>query len=174
MTIWPTPARRRLPQAAWLLVVVLALTGLTVGLRVLAASGAPRPRGNPDPGHRRLAALKPVLGAIPASAHVTTKNVAVPQWDSCDGIRATYGWDDVTVDADFTAAGSVASVVADVDARLRALGWAAQPGASGDVQYWQRTIVPGVVAVARLFPPTYDLWSIDASAPPAVHSITGC
>jgi hypothetical protein len=47
-----------------------------------------------------------------------------PRWDSCDGIRGTFGWDPALVQAGFPWSGPAESLVALINDRLTARGWA--------------------------------------------------
>ncbi|MET8137267.1 hypothetical protein ABZV24_36050 [Streptomyces sp. NPDC005251] len=148
---------------------VMALTG---------CSGTPSPVGDPDPGHRRLKAILPVLSAVPPRAHVTLKQSVKPQWDSCDGMRSTYGWDPATVDVDFTGGGSALQVVAYVQTAMQGLGWTFdQVSIAQGVWAWHKKLTDGGQASAHLLggpdaePPD---WTLQATAPPASHPSRGC
>jgi hypothetical protein len=156
-------------MSAAVVATVMALTG---------CSGTPRPVGDPDPGHRRLKAIYPVLSLVPPGAHVTLKQSVKPQWDSCDGIRSTYGWDPATVDVDFTGGGSALQVVAYVQTAMRGLGWMFDQGSIAQgVWAWHKKLADGGQASAQLLggpnvePPG---WTLQATAPPASHPSKGC
>jgi hypothetical protein len=151
---------------------------MVVAIVMAGCSTTPSPTGNPDPGHRLMSSIQPVLGVLPTDAHVTLRHASEPRWDSCDGVKSTYGWDPVTVDAEFTVDGSPAQIVSHIDSSLRAMGWVPDRSAFGDgAWYGTRTLVGGTTASAQLLggrnaqPPD---WSIQASAPPAAHPVKGC
>lgn len=161
---------RRLAGTGCAIVSVLALA--------CACSSAPSPVGDPDPGHRSLSALEPVLSVIPAGARVIHEDRVEPRWDSCDGQRSTYGWDPAVVDADFgTGATSQQQVVAHVSAAMGRLAWAYDAKDSGGGQWvWSRQ-GSGRTATTTLLSPDVlgaPMWSLDAEAPPAAHPVTGC
>ncbi|MGW4518061.1 hypothetical protein ACWEO4_40370 [Streptomyces sp. NPDC004393] len=156
-------------MSAAVVATVMALTG---------CSGTPSPVGDPDPGHRRLEAIHPVLSAVPPGAHVTLKQSVAPQWDSCDGITSTYGWDPATVDVDFSGGGTAPQVVAHVQTAMRGLGWTFDQGSIAQGSWtWHMKLADGGQASAQLIggpgvePPG---WSLQATAPPASHPSTGC
>jgi hypothetical protein len=141
-----------------------------------ACSGTPSPVGDPDPGHRSLSALEPVLSVIPAGARVIHEDRVEPRWDSCDGKQSTYGWDPAVVDADFsTGAAPQQQVVAHVRAAMGRLGWAYDAKESGGGQWMWLRQVSGRTATTTLFMPgNAPTWSVDAEAPPATRPVTGC
>ena len=148
---------------------------------VLAGCGSsiPRPVGDPDPGGRLLKAIRPVLAVAPAGAHITTRGAYKPTWDSCDGIAATYGWVEPTVDLDFTGGGTDEQVITQLKSALQALGWTFDTADSDPTGpwYWHRTVATHVQGTVRLlggsaFDPTD--WELQATTPPAAHPVTGC
>jgi hypothetical protein len=145
---------------------------------VCACSGTPSPVGDPDPGHRSLAALVSVLSVIPLGAHVTQEDKVEPRWDSCDGRQSTYGWDPVYADAEFgTGALSAQQVVAHVHARMTRLGWAYSATDSRDGQWLWLRQVGGQTATMTLqseMDADPRIWSLRAQVPPATHPVTGC
>lgn len=161
---------RRLAGTGCAIVSVLALA--------CACSSTPSPAGDPDPGHRSLSALEPVLSLIPAGAHVIYENRVEPRWDSCDGRQSTYGWDPAVVNAGFsTGATSRQQVVAHVRAAMGRLAWAYDAKESGGDQWWWSRQVSGRTATATLQSDMYGdprMWSLDAEAPPATDPVTGC
>jgi hypothetical protein len=159
---------RRLADTVGALVSVLALA--------CACSGAPRPAGDPDPGHQSLSGLEPVLSVIPAGARVIHEDRVEPRWDSCDGEQSTYGWDPAVVDADFsTGAAPWQQVVVYVRAAMRRLGWAYDPKGSGGGQLmWSRKISGRTATTTLLMPGDPPTWTLDAEAPPATHPVTAC
>ncbi len=158
-----------------------ALVAAALAALMTTAGCTPKPVGNPDPGHRLLNAIRPVPTAVPKGLHVTRSRSYKPRWDSCDGIKSTYGWDDITVETDFTG-GTKKQVVAQVGAGMRALGWVPDPDRTGDGSWdWEKTLPGGGEATAELStlddagPPTAPIdWSLDGNAPPATHPVSGC
>lgn len=155
--------------SAAMIATVMALTGCDV---------TPLPVGDPDPGHRRLKAIHPVLSVVPPGAHVTLKQSVEPHWDSCDGIKSTYGWDDATVAVDFTGGGSATQVTARIRTSMRNLGWTIDQGSVDQGEFrWHKKLDHGARASAVLIggpgsqPPG---WSLQATAPPATHPSKGC
>lgn len=155
-----------------------AVIGLIVVLNAAACSTAPRPRGTPDPGHKILDELTPVLSLIPSDSAVQYKHAVSPTWDSCDGARSTYGWTDVQVDAGFTTTSVPAVVLARARKMMSALGWREQPAAGTAAReglVWLRVLDGGTTARAVLNPPGDPAqWSLSASAQPATRPVTGC
>src|SRR5690242_9534732 len=98
-------------------VIVLAVGALVV----LSGCGSsiPQPVGKPDPGHRLMQQIAPVLGAAPSAAHVTFRQKTEPIWDSCDGQASTYGWDPVTVTLEFRGGGSRGAIVSQTRVAMR-------------------------------------------------------
>lgn len=103
----------------------------------------------------------------------------MPKWDSCDGIESTYGWDEPTVNLDFTGGGTDAQVIAHLKAALRTLGWTFDTANSSPTGpwYWHKTVATNVQGTVQLLggsasnPPDWDL---QATTPPATHPATGC
>ncbi|MFD7876781.1 hypothetical protein ACFV5G_22180 [Streptomyces sp. NPDC059766] len=154
-----------------LVAAVVALAG--------CGSSTPQPVGDPDPGERLLAAIKPVLSVAPAGAHISSRDAAKPRWDSCDGIESTYGWDEPTVDLEFTGGGTDAQVVAHLKSALRKLGWTFDTANSAPTGpwYWHKTVASNVQGTVQLlggsaFTPSD--WDLQATTPPATHPATGC
>lgn len=119
-----------------------------------------------------------MLSVVPPGAHIELKQGFEPQWDSCDGVRSTYGWDPATVDVSFTGGGSASQVVAQIRSALRALGWTLDEGSSQEgVWAWHKTLTDGSRGSAQLVggpgvvPPD---WELEATAPPASHPVKGC
>lgn len=144
---------------------------------ICACSGPPLMAGDPDPGHRSMAALEPVLSVIPAGVHIMFEHRVASRWDSCDGVPSTHGWDPITVNAEFTATAPSQQVAAHVRTAMGKLGWAYLAKNSDDrIWVWSRD-VDGRTASATLqidksaAPP---LWSLVAIVPPAAHPVAGC
>ncbi|WP_042381421.1 hypothetical protein [Streptacidiphilus melanogenes] len=171
---------RRSARVAARAAVAAALLVLTPVLSGCAGDRTPSPVGDPDPGDRLTKALQPVLTAVPSGATVTLRRTVDRQWDSCDGDPATFGWDPPSVQVQFTGAGSVTQVVAQVGASLRALGWTAD-GAGADPGPWQgqwhRTLPGGHQAEAQLSGDADGSgagWILQASTAPVTHPVQGC
>ncbi|MGW4825757.1 hypothetical protein ACWEP4_44670 [Streptomyces sp. NPDC004227] len=154
-------------MSAAVVATVMALTG---------CSGTPRPVGDPDPGHRRLKAIHPVLSVVPPGAHVTLKQSFEPQWDSCDGIRSTYGWNEATVAVDFIGGGSELQVAAHIQTAMRDLGWTFDQGSIAQGEWtWHKKLADGSQASAQLLGPGEPPdWNLQATAPPATHPVKSC
>jgi hypothetical protein len=122
-------------------------------------------------------AIHPVLSVVPPGAHVTLKQSVEPQWDSCDGIRSTYGWDEATVNVDFTGGGPALTTVSYVQVAMRGLGWTFDGSIAQGTWAWHKKLADGGQASAQLLggpnvePPG---WTLQATAPPATHPSSGC
>lgn len=144
---------------------------------ICACSGTSSPDGDPDPGHRSLATLEPVLSVIPEGAHVMYERRVDSHWDSCNGASSTYGWDPVTVNAEFTVGTAFPQVVSRARAAMGKLGWTYDTKNSSNYSWvWSRQVSGRTAATTleidkSVNPPK---WSLDAVAPPAVHPVTGC
>jgi hypothetical protein len=135
--------------------------------------------GDPDPGSRLLAALRPVAAAVPTGVADVQRQFVEPRWDSCDGIASTYGWDDVTVDVSFNANGMTdAAVLAHIKVSLSSDGWTYENTSRAGAWYWYRTLSSGHRAVIQLLggsavdPP--NPWDLQATTPAATHPVKGC
>jgi hypothetical protein len=130
--------------------------------------------GDPDPGGRRMAAIRPVLSVVPAGLRVVDSEVVKPHWDSCDG--QTHGWDPATVDVDFVDRGqSAGHIAAQIDASMAAMGWRYDHASGNGAWYWSKRLSDGAKATAQLLggpdvrPPSP--WDLQASVPAATHPI---
>lgn len=126
--------------------------------------------GDPDPGHRAMSALAPVLSAVPAGAVVSQKARVDSRWDSCDGQSSTYGWDPITVQAMFMTGETDDQVTAHVSAVMSRLGWTAAPETEG---IWHR-LAAGRHLTATLQSDPTGGWTLFATAPPAADPVSGC
>lgn len=133
--------------------------------------------GDPDPGHRSLAALESALSVVPPGAAVMYEHRVDSHWDSCDGRSSTYGWDPISVDAAFSTDETSQQVIARARAEMGRMGWKYAAGMSPvGTWVWSRQ-VQGRIATATLQPgETTDSpgWSLEATTPPATHPVTGC
>ena len=168
----PRPARMYLLTMC---VVAFVAVAVVVAIRVANHWGPPSPVGDPDPGHQRLAALRPIEHALPAEVAKVDAHEYEPQWDSCDGQRSTYGWDDATITMTFDSNGIAATtILTHIKHSLRADGWTFLPW-QGGAWYWTRVLAPGVHAQIQLLggpgtePP--NPWSLVATASPATHPV---
>lgn len=151
-----------------------------VVVAVLSACGPSQPKavGDPDPNGRLMAQLKPTLSVIPSTVHVFGRQFFPPEWDSCDGIKSTYGWDDVTVTAQFDRVESPDQTVSAINASLHKLGWVSDRGSSDGAWYWDRKLSNGSQATVQLLggpkvsPPSP--WDFQATVSAATHPATGC
>lgn len=146
---------------------------------VAACSSAPKPVGDPDPGHRLMRQIVgPVLTAVPQDATVSHMRRSEPSWDSCDGQADTYGWDPVDASAEFRTHLGPGMVVTAVKSALRDLGWSFRPHLSGHGGWlWYRKLVSGKRAHAELDggpASNQRFWDLTASTPPATHPVHGC
>lgn len=156
------------------LVVGLLLAGLS------SCSGTPSPTGIPDPGHRLLAALRPVANATPPGVSQVSRSFSEPIWDSCDGVKSSFGWDDVTVNVSFNSNGISDTTIFDhIKHVLQADGWVYDSNSSGTGAWeWHRDLAPGHHAQVRLLggagddPP--NPWDLQATTPPDTHPVKGC
>ncbi|WP_037607779.1 hypothetical protein [Streptacidiphilus rugosus] len=147
------------------------------GLSGCAARSGPEPVGDPDPGHRLLAAVQPVLSVVPPGAQVAMKQSVEPYWDSCDGVESTYGWDPVTVLVTFGGGGSADQVADHVRTAMQNLGWEADEGPVGPGGSWHKSLPGGGMASAQLTHGPGDSppdWMLQATAPPAAQPSQGC
>lgn len=157
-----------------------ALAAAAVAVTVAGCGGPPSPVGVPDPGHRRMAALTPVLSVIPAGAQVESRQKTEPVWDSCDGVTKTYGWDPVTVWVQFRGGGTPAEIVSHIESAMRRLGWTLYAAHSGHGSWLWHHPVPGGghghLFAQLLGGPDAEPhdWSLQATAPPATHPVKGC
>jgi hypothetical protein len=185
-TPWVNPGKKE--RRAW---QVRGLSAAVAGIAIAATLAFWSPDGNPggDPGGVRQLTLRSISVALPGDAKVQVHSAGGPIWDSCDGRPETRGWGDVVNDYQFTSAGSAATVVAGVEAKMKIAGWklASTPtknqGPSvtplGPSAAWTRTVSGDVVAQASLGvgsrgPNTASFWELDASAAPAGTRASGC
>jgi hypothetical protein len=154
----------------------LALLG---ALTCCSSSSSPAPAGDPDPGHRLLAALRPVAAAVPAGVSDAQRQFVEPRWDSCDGVASTYGWDDVTVDVSFNSNGMTdTAIFTHIKDALRSDGWTYENTSDTGAWYWKRNVAGGHHAVIQLLggsevnPP--NPWDLQATTPAATHPVKGC
>ena len=124
-----------------------------------------------------MSELRPALQAIPSSLHMVSQQFVQPGWDSCDGVDSTFGWDDVTVIADFDRVTSPAQTIAAIKTSLHAMGWTLTSDEQG-AWYWQRRLRAGGEASIQLLgdpgddPPSP--WDMEVTVPAAVHPVVGC
>jgi hypothetical protein len=116
---------------------------------------------------------------VPSGATVSQRTFSEPRWDSCDGIKSTYGWTDVTADVRFVPIGlSDMATVNHIKDGLRSQGWTFDAKSSSDgAWYWDRQITADQHAAIQLLaggganPPEWDL---QATTPSATHPVKGC
>ncbi|NYJ75882.1 hypothetical protein [Allobranchiibius huperziae] len=154
--------------------VVLLVTGALCA----CGGGLPRAIGNPHPHGRLMAQLKPTLSAIPSTVHIFGQQFVPPNWDSCDGVKSTYGWDDVTVTAQFDHVKSPDQTVSAINASLHKLGWVPDSDSSDGAWYWKRKRSNGSKAAIQLLGGPSDAapspWDFQATVTAATHPVTGC
>lgn len=156
-------------MAAALAMVISA--GLGTG-----CSSTPAPTGDPDPGHARLNALRPVAQALPDGVRILVRTIAEPTWDSCDGVSSTFGWDPVTVDVQFDANNlTVPAIVDHIRTQLRSQGWSYVSSESGGGAWnWIRVLAGNVTATVQLLGSAGEDFDLQADAAPATHPVRGC
>lgn len=168
----PLPDRRALYLAS-LVACFIAIAGVVA--IVVVRHLPPQPAGNPDPGAQRLTSIEPVLSAVPAGAHVTQQDRIEPRWDSCDGVRSSYGWDPVVADVLFRTLMTQEQVVASVRAAMTRLGWTYDAKGSGGTAWeWTRRLYGQTATTMLSMSPDPQSWGIEADAPPALHPVAGC
>jgi hypothetical protein len=160
-------AQRRREARFWVPFVLVIAIAVGIVLYVRQTD-----HGDPDPGHKRIDALRPVLSSVPSGAHIEMRDVVNPKWDSCDGKHP--GWDDATVDVEFTSALPLKTVVAHIGSSLSTLGWRATSQSDG-TWYWQKTIRGSQANVQLLGGPDTSSpdWDLQATVQAATHPI-GC
>lgn len=154
---------------------------VVVALAVALLTRVPA-RPNPDPRGRILATVSSARAAIPPGATVRTSSLVPPQWDSCDGMAGTFGYDAAVLDATFTTRLDVSAVLGDAISAMRRGDWSVlseRPHAKqGAVVRWRKHLGDGTWASALLADqlgnsPSY--WEIFAQAPPAAGAAShGC
>lgn len=162
--------RGRRERRFWIGLATVFALGLASVLLVHAWSG--HRRGDPDPGHRRINALRPVLTAVPVNVQVENRDIVNPKWDSCDGKQ--HGWNSATVDTQFTSSLSPTGVVAHVSDALHSKGWTYEPANSGGgAWYWHKTIEGSLASVQFLGGPDAQPsdWDLQASVDAATHAL---
>jgi hypothetical protein len=132
-----------------------------------------------DPGGRVLHQLQSAAQALPSDAHVIYRYDLEPRWDSCDGRRGTFGWDDVIVQIHFESRTPTMALVEHADGTLHRLGWSLEYDGSGQVG-WTKQLADGSVAHAQLSNAVPDQggptqnWDLFVGAPPIGTRVSGC
>jgi hypothetical protein len=140
------------------------------------------PHGDPDPGGRILAALRPVRGAVPQDAVGVERQDVEPMWDSCDGRTGTFGWSDVHVIITFSTAMEPQVLVSTANTRMVTLGWIPGPALDSPIGpggRWTRALGDGTEARAALSPWMPGggqplRWELTAYAPAHGPRTSGC
>ena len=173
-------SRRRKWQTPILVGVIVAALTVAAAFLVIVLI-VHKGHGNPDPGGRRLTALRAVAAALPPDARVLVRNEGEPQWDSCDGRAGTFGWNEVEVDFEFTTNAAAGSMLAAAARTLTRLGWTVSQytGLGGPHLSGRRTIAPGIPlrAVLSADYATGGLvvnWDLSALAPLNGRESSGC
>jgi len=158
-------------------IAIALVTAIVAALAGCASKQSlPSPVGDPDPGHRRMAEIAPVLSVLPPGVQPIRRDKYEPVWDSCDAMPGTFGWDPVTVEVDWRYTGHDAHVLAHVSAVMKSLGWTPDHRTAADLS-WHRELSTGGYATADLLggassrPPS---WVMEALATAANHPIGGC
>lgn len=161
------------------ILIVLILGALLGGWYWHEREALPEAVGNPDPGGRIMAKLTPTLDAIPTSVHPTDRQIFRSRWDSCDGVRSTFGWDDLTVSEEFDHVQSVPAFITQLETAFSKQGWHLTDGKpDAGPWYWQKKLIGGETATIQLLGgPGFqnpNQWSFEASSPAATHPVKGC
>ncbi len=153
-------------------VVVIAGSAWGIGGWILnPGSGVPKPVGDPDPGGQILKSISTVELGLPSDAKVSLSQQVEPAWDSCDGIKGTFGWNDVQVHYLFTTGQSLTGLIAAADIKMRAAGWTTTGRGA-----WTRPVNGGTAtaSLTRDGGPKSRHWELNADAPPIGPQATGC
>jgi hypothetical protein len=125
-------------------------------------------------------ALRPVAQSVPAGARTVDRHFYEPVWDSCDGQRSTFGWDDVTVDVGFNSNGLPDDTIfTHIERVLASQGWTYEPSDSATgAWYWGRRLPNGRRASIQLLggadSEPHNPWDLQATTAPATHPVRGC
>ncbi len=165
--MWPDTRRPAPPSSGGRhLLVALLVIGLAVGVGAFLLRGHGHRGGDPD--GRILRALSTPAHA-PTGAKVTRRQAVEPYWDSCDGRPGTQGWDDVTVDVEFSSAEPEPQVESAVDASFRAAGW--KP--VGD-DWWTGRAAGSAAHASLQRSSDGGGWELVATARPVGRAVSGC
>ena len=148
------------------LFVAYALS-VTIGVAtVFRTSG----HGGGDPGGVILKQLARTAAALPSDAMVAFDHRDEPHWDSCDGMKDTFGWSAAAVQIHFASASSESKVLQNADRAMQLAGW--QGIREG---WWSMRLANGTTATASLQRQWYDgKWTLVASAPGVGQQASGC
>jgi hypothetical protein len=177
------PSARGTVTAKVVLGLAAAAVAAALGWFVLG-----RGTGSGDPGGRIMAQLAPAASSLPGygTARLPLEQSPTlngpyltkmePRQDSCDGRAGTQGWSQVVVQAGFIWSGSAADLFGHVGARLRSLGWKADPigVASEPSAWWSKRLLSGSAAQASLESSLPSRWEFVVVAPPAGRAASGC
>lgn len=150
--------------------VVFVVILLVLGFGSAAFVSWDGPHRGGDPGGLILRELGRVASALPRDAVVASDQRHEPTWDSCDGLKGTFGWTDVGLQIHFSTATPAQQLLDHADQAMYSAGW--QRTREG---WWSVQLVNGTTASATLEPPSYDGgWTLRAFAPPVGQSASGC
>lgn len=163
------------------ILIVLILGALLGGWYWHEHNAVPKSAGDPDPGGRIMAQLTQTLGAVPTSVEQSDRESSHHRWETCDGTPSAYGWDDLAVNVNLSAAPSTDDAfVKAVDNNLRKRGWTMTHSTQLiGPWYWEKKLSGGETATIQLIDndTSDDLsnrWSFQASSPAATHPLKGC
>jgi hypothetical protein len=121
--------------------------------------------------------LRPVSHAVPPSAKIEYAHYDEPAWDSCDGMAGTWGWDDPSVQVEFSWQGSSTSLLDHAKAALAHDGWGGfaqqvQNGVPGGA--WTKKLSNGTTAQVQVGSDGGGSWFVFGQAPPVGQPSSGC
>lgn len=178
---------------------IVALIVLAIGAALIAVTVAAWPSGpahpGGDPAGRLMAEIAPVARVIPGFERrvpwiafpcdtcqfpTTYATKIEPQWDSCDGMAGTFGWDPVIIQIGFQWKGSDKALMNLLNQRLNARGWArgavtSWSGDQGPDANWISPLGHGPTEEFALDAPADGLpWMATIEAKPMGPLVKGC
>lgn len=110
-----------------------------------------------------------VASAVPTAP--SRKYGLEPHWDSCDGMKGTFGWDDLSYNLLWDRGVDPASLVGSIGSTLQARGWTRVDLVGTD--RWKTTLSSGSKALA-MFEQYLGAPSLQFSTEPAPPRVSGC